>query len=143
MKKLFISSCMVLMSVLLMAQGNKFTLQQCVETAITNNLQVKQSGLQSESAEVYYRQAKNNMLPNLFADINHGINQGRSIDPFTNSYINQQVNYGNYSLSSNTPVNIRDCLHDKKKLREHLQTALYHKKTKFYGSALSMKAIGG
>lgn len=53
--------------------------------------------------------------------------------------------YGNIfgCLSSNTPVNIRDCLHDKKKLREHLQTALYHKKTKFYGSALSMKAIGG
>jgi outer membrane protein len=95
---------MVLLSMLSMAQGNKFTLQQCVETAITNNLQVKQSGLQSESAEVYYRQAKNNMLPNLFADVNHGINQGRSIDPFTNNYINQQVNYGNYSLSSNTPV---------------------------------------
>jgi len=104
MKKLFISSCMVLLSMLSFAQGNKFTLQQCVETAITNNLQVKQSGLQSESAEVYYKQAKNNMLPNLFADINHGINQGRSIDPFTNNYINQQVNYGNYSLSSNTPV---------------------------------------
>ena len=53
--------------------------------------------------------------------------------------------YGNIfgCLSSNTPINIRDCLHDKKKLREHLQTALYHKKTKFYGSALSMKAIGG
>jgi outer membrane protein len=104
MKKLFISSCMVLLTVLSIAQVNKFTLQQCVETAITNNLQVKQSGLQSESAEVYYKQAKNNMLPNLFADVNHGINQGRSIDPFTNNYINQQVNYGNYSLSSNTPV---------------------------------------
>ena len=104
MKKLFFSSCLILLSILSIAQSNKFTLQQCVETAITNNLQVKQSGLQSESAEVYYRQAKNNMLPNLFADVNHGINQGRSIDPFTNSYINEQVNYGNYSLSSNTPV---------------------------------------
>lgn len=53
--------------------------------------------------------------------------------------------YGNIfgCLSSNTPVNITECLHDKKKLGEHLQTALHHKKTKFYGSELSMKAIGG
>lgn len=53
--------------------------------------------------------------------------------------------YGNIfgCLSSNTPVNITECLHDKKELSAHLQTALHHKKTRFYGSKLSMKAIGG
>lgn len=46
-------------------------------------------------------------------------------------------------LSSNTPINITECLHDKMTLSAHLQNALHHKKTKFYGSKLSMKTIGG
>ena len=36
----------------------------------------------------------------LTANLNHGINQGRSIDPFTNSYSDQNIGYGNYSLST-------------------------------------------
>lgn len=53
--------------------------------------------------------------------------------------------YGNIfgCLSSNTPVNIMECLHDKNKLCEQLQMALHHKATKFSGSSLSMKTIGG
>lgn len=78
-----------------------FTLKQCVDSAITNNLQVKQSDLQMQNASINLRQSKQNQIPNLFATLNHGINQGRSIDPFTNSYVNQNIGYGTYDLSSN------------------------------------------
>lgn len=77
-----------------------FTLKQCVDTAIANNLLVKQSDLQMERAAINYKQAKDNRLPDLTANLNHGLNQGRSIDPFTNSYVSQNIGYGNYSLSS-------------------------------------------
>ncbi|MEJ7680638.1 MAG: TolC family protein [Segetibacter sp.] len=80
--------------------GHKLTLKQCVEVAINNNLQVRQSDLQVQTGQVNLRQSKANLLPDLSASINHGINQGRSIDPFTNGYINQQVNVANYGLSS-------------------------------------------
>ena len=80
--------------------GNKLTLKQCVETAINNNLQVRQSDLQMQTGQVTLRQSKANLLPDLSSSISHGINQGRSIDPFTNGYINQQVNVANYGLSS-------------------------------------------
>ena len=40
------------------------------------------------------------MLPNLNATANHGFNQGRSIDPFTNAFINQNVDYASYGASS-------------------------------------------
>ncbi len=79
---------------------NVFTLKQCVDKAITNNLQVKQSDLQMQNASINYKQAKDDRYPNLFANINHGTNQGRSIDPFTNSYANQNITYGNYNVSS-------------------------------------------
>lgn len=86
------------------AQQNKLTLKQCVETAIKNNLLIKQSDLQMHAGGVNLSQAKSNLFPDLFANINHGMNQGRSIDPFTNGYIDQQLNYGNYSLNSSVTL---------------------------------------
>ena len=80
--------------------GNKLTLQQCIETGISNNLQVLQNDLLSQTAEVNWKQAKANRFPDLNGSIGHGINQGRSIDPFTNGYINQQVNYASYGINS-------------------------------------------
>lgn len=77
-----------------------FTLKQAVDTAISNNLLVKQSDLQMQNASINYKQARNNRLPDLFANMNHGLNQGRSIDPFTNSYASQNISYGNYNLGS-------------------------------------------
>jgi len=41
------------------------------------------------------------MLPNLNATADHGISQGRSIDPASNGFINQQFNYASYGASSN------------------------------------------
>src|SRR3954466_16229794 len=73
--------------------ANKFTLKQCVDAAISNNLQVRQTDLQMQASAVNLSQAKSNVLPDLFGNLNHGFNEGRSIDPFTNSYINQQIIY--------------------------------------------------
>jgi len=77
-----------------------FSLKQVVDTVLRNNLDLKQSEILMESAGIDWRQAKANLLPDLNGFVNHGVNQGRSIDPFTNGYINEQVNYSNYSLSS-------------------------------------------
>src|SRR5258706_12684493 len=75
------------------------TLKQCVDIAIANNLQIKQAELQSDVDHINLKQAKGNRLPQVVADLNHGLNQGRSIDPFTNTYNNQNITYGNYNLS--------------------------------------------
>src|SRR6478609_5967616 len=78
----------------------KLTLKQCVEAAISNNLQVKQTDLQMQASSVNLKQARANVIPDLFANLGHGFNQGRSIDPFTNTYINREITYANYSLGS-------------------------------------------
>ncbi|MGN6294725.1 MAG: TolC family protein [Chitinophagaceae bacterium] len=80
--------------------GNVLTLQQCVETGLSKNLDVLQAGLRMETGKINWNQARLNMLPDLNASASNGMNQGRSIDPFTNAYINQQVNVANYSASS-------------------------------------------
>ncbi|MEO6328384.1 MAG: TolC family protein [Ginsengibacter sp.] len=76
------------------------SLKQCVDIALTNNLLVKQNELQTQTDYINLKQARDNRIPQLIANINHGTNQGRSIDPFTNSYANQNITYGNYDLAA-------------------------------------------
>ena len=80
------------------------SLKQAVETAIDNNLQVRQAEYQAESDKVLYQQAKGNQLPFISGNINHGINQGRSIDPYTNTYADQQINFANYSINTSVVI---------------------------------------
>ena len=86
------------------AQTKTLTLQQCVELAVNNNAQVNQAVYQLETASINVKQAKGNLLPDLFGNLGHGINQGRNIDPFTNSYINQQVNFANGGINSSATL---------------------------------------
>jgi outer membrane protein len=80
---------------------NKLTLQQAIQMGIANNLDVKQSNLLMEKADINLKQSRLQMLPNLNITANHGINQGRSINPYTNAYITQNVSYASYGASSN------------------------------------------
>jgi outer membrane protein len=80
--------------------GMKLTLKECVDIALKNNQQALQADLTAEAAQVNLKQAKNVLLPDLFATLGHGFNQGRSIDPFTNAYVNRSLLFGNYSVSS-------------------------------------------
>lgn len=100
MKKIILSGSIVLSCLFISAQQIKLTLQQCVETGIANNLDVLQSDLQVKSDEINWKQAKLNMLPDLNGNASHGINTGRSIDPFTNTYLNQNNSYASYGLGS-------------------------------------------
>ncbi len=80
--------------------SGKLTLQQAIEIGLKNNLDVQQGGLQAETDKVNHNQARMNLLPDLNGNISGGLNFGRSIDPTSNSYINQQANVSNVGLSS-------------------------------------------
>ena len=79
---------------------NSYTLTRSIEIALANNLQSRQSELQSFSAGIALRQTKSKLFPDISASINQGLNQGRSIDPFTNGYVTDNVNFANYALNT-------------------------------------------
>jgi outer membrane protein len=81
-----------------------FTLKQCIETAVINNLEVRQSNLQMQTADISWKQAKTNLLPYINGFANHGINEGRGIDPTSNAFVNQQVNFASYGLNAGVRV---------------------------------------
>jgi outer membrane protein len=97
----FFPACTIAQVNLPTGQAGKMSLKQCIETALANNIQTKQAGLQVDAAEINVKQAKANLLPNVNGSYGYGFNQGRNVDPLTNSYINQQLTSSNVGLSSN------------------------------------------
>lgn len=79
----------------------RLSLQQAVDIALRNNITVAQSANRVETADINRRQARANLLPSVNADFNYGWNNGRSIDPFQNIYVNQQLQGSNVSVSGN------------------------------------------
>jgi outer membrane protein len=88
-------SLSVFLVLFLASQGilaqKQWTIQECIEYALNNNLQYKLSALAVNFQENTLQQAKNNRLPTLNGQASHSYNYGRSIDPFTNQFINQAV----------------------------------------------------
>ncbi len=79
-------------------QSQALTLKQCIETAVTNNIDVKRSEYAMQNDRVSLQLAKGQLLPVLNSAVTHGSNQGRNINPYTNTYINQSVSFANYGL---------------------------------------------
>jgi len=98
-RKNSITLLLIIVSLQSIAQ-TALSLKQCVETGIANNFDVQQKQLQIQSDEANWKQSKLNMFPDLNANAGHSFNQGRSIDPFTNSPVTQSFNSSNYSVNS-------------------------------------------
>ncbi len=77
------------------------SIKQCVDLAIKNNLLVQQSEIQLATNGVAFKQSKENLLPQINGSISQGMNYGRSVNTFNNTYIDEQNSSGNYSLSGN------------------------------------------
>ncbi|CAM4280492.1 TolC family protein [Gillisia limnaea] len=103
----FIIITSFLLSIQLYSQdipSEKLSLKESIEIALKNNINLKRSHLQAETAELNFRGTRSEVLPNLNGRYNYGVNNGRSIDPFTNDFIDQKLNFSNASLSLNTQI---------------------------------------
>lgn len=80
------------------------TLSQSIDLALENNLGLRRAELRAETSEVNLRQTRSDALPDLNARFNAGVNNGRSIDPFTNAYIDEQLTFSNAGLSLGATV---------------------------------------
>jgi outer membrane protein len=97
MKKLFIILSLVFTSNVF---GQTYTLKKCVDLAIKNNPTFQRAYLNAELSNANTADAKARNLPQIQVFFAQGMNFGRSIDRFSNDYINQLYNstYGNIQL---------------------------------------------
>jgi outer membrane protein len=103
-RKYLLLALLMAATILAKGQGTKLTLKDCIDTALKNNISVRQSEILMNNAKLNYNQAKYNRLPNLNSNYNYGVNNGRSIDLYTNAYINQQLQFSNIDAQTNLPL---------------------------------------
>lgn len=86
------------------AQEGAWTLRQCIEYAIENNLTVQRAENLSEQSKTDVNTAKWARLPNLNGSASQNYSWGRATSPVDNSYINTNNSTANFSLSTNVPL---------------------------------------
>lgn len=105
MKKIA-SIIIVLIAINLQAQNKKWTLIECVQYALENNISVKQSELDVEATDLEKLTAIGNFLPSLNAGTGVNENTGLSFNPITNNA--QTTTF----LSANGSINVGYTLFD-------------------------------
>jgi len=105
---------LVLAMGILSAQSKKWTLQECVEYAVENNITVAQFELDLENAKIDESDALGNFLPTLNGTSNLSSNTGFSINPTNNLPTNSTQN--NLSAGLNTNVNIFNGLRNRHRM---------------------------
>jgi len=90
------------------AQVRKWTLEECVEYAVENNLTVEQFELDLENAKIDKSDAVGNLLPSLNGNASASSNTGFSINPSTNLPTNSTQ--FNMSMGLNSSITLFDGL---------------------------------
>ncbi|MES2812405.1 MAG: TolC family protein [Bacteroidota bacterium] len=89
-----------LISTLSFGQAKKWTLEECVNYALQNNISIKQSLLDKELAEITKKEAIGRFLPSVNANATHSWSTGLSNDPLTGVKKDQTTESSNGSISA-------------------------------------------
>ena len=100
MKKYFLVTIALLLSSISFAQKT-WTLKECVDYALKNNIQIKQSEISTELSKNTQTQDFFNMFPSLNGSSSYTYNSGRSVDPTSYQFTTQSVKSANLSLNAN------------------------------------------
>lgn len=81
-----------------------WTLEETAAYATANNITLKQSQLDEQLAEFSVTQSKLNLVPSVSASTGYYFNFGRTIDPTSNLFVNQNTQTNTVSLSVGWPL---------------------------------------
>lgn len=80
--------------------SNTWDLRRCVDYAMANNVSVLQADVQAKQAALETKLANWQSIPTLSFNTQAGFQFGRSIDPTTNLYTNNEVFFQSYGLQT-------------------------------------------
>lgn len=82
----------------------EWSLEECINYAKENNLNIRLQNLNVEMAQWSLIQSKASMLPGVNASATHTYNYGRTVDMFTNQFVSDRVQSNNFYISGNVTV---------------------------------------
>ncbi len=100
MKRL--SFILVLTSSTVFAQ--QWALEDCLQYALSHNLQVKQQELSTQVQKNNLFQSKVDLAPNLNGSLSRNYSFGRAVDAYTNEFTNEKTTTDNYSVNSSVTL---------------------------------------
>jgi outer membrane protein len=86
------------------SQAKKWTLEECINYAVANNIGLQRQRLQTKSAEVDLLKSKMELLPNLNLGSDANLQFGRTVNPDDNSITFEQNLSNQYSMNSSLNV---------------------------------------
>jgi outer membrane protein len=98
------------------AQNKKWSLQECVDYALKNNISIKQTELDAETTAIGKKSALGSFLPSINANASHSWNIGLNQNITTGLLENQTTQFTSAGLNSN--ITIYNGLQNQNKLRK-------------------------
>lgn len=86
------------------AQNKVWTLEECINYALSKNIQIKKTELSNDRNQLNANQAQSNRLPSVNASVSQNFNWGKGFDSTTGTYRSSGSNSSNYSLSSSVSL---------------------------------------
>ena len=104
MKRFFTSLALVVgIAAVAQAQERVWTLSQCIDHALENNLSIKQGGLNVEQREVALNTDVNSRLPGVSGSAGQNFSFGRGLTA-DNTYANTNTTNTSFSVGADVPV---------------------------------------
>lgn len=86
------------------ASAQNMSLNQCISYALENNLSYENQKIESNIHKEMFNQSKRDFLPNINAGSSGNQQHGRSIDPTTNTFVNQSFFSMNFYLDAQIDI---------------------------------------
>ncbi len=102
--RFYIFILLLLLTIAGKAENLSWTLKECIQHALQNNLDHYQYQLGVESSAIESRQARLNLLPTFSASSSAGISYGRTVDPSSNGYVNTDYFSSSVGLGASLTV---------------------------------------
>src|SRR5574337_410199 len=99
-KSSFLLILFLLVFAFLDAQQKNWSFADCLSQALQNNVSLNQAVLSNDLNEINYSQSKAAFFPDMNANDAHTFSFGRSVDPVTYQYTNQNISTNNFSLNA-------------------------------------------
>ena len=112
----FILSFILILGITCSAQDKKWSLQECVDYAVKNNISIKQSDLDLETTKIGKNAALGSFLPSINGNAAHSWNIGLNQNITTGLLENQTTQFTSAGLNSN--ITIYNGLQNQNKLRK-------------------------
>ena len=85
-------------------ESKVWSLQECIEYAYDNNLEIQMRHLNIEKQEVTLNTSQNKRLPNLSAGASQSFSFGRSASGYDNTYQDRTTSSSQWSVSTSVPI---------------------------------------